>query len=62
VDLDLLELPNDVVDRVDDAAGGLLLRDQALAALLVLPEARRELGFLDLRQALLVLGEVKDSP
>jgi hypothetical protein len=62
VDLDLLELPGDLADRIDDAARELLLADQTLALLLVLPEAGLELRFLDLGEALAVPGEVKDSP
>jgi hypothetical protein len=40
----------------------LLLRDQPLALLGVVPETGLELGLLDLAQPLLLLGEVKDSP
>jgi hypothetical protein len=40
----------------------LLLRDQPLALLGVVPEAGLELGLLDGAQRLRLLGEVKDSP
>ena len=38
-----------LADRIDDRARVLLLADQPLALLLVLPEARLQLRFLDLR-------------
>jgi hypothetical protein len=62
VDLDLLEGLLDAPHGIDDAARELLLADQALALLGVVPETRLELEFLDLRQPLGVAGVVKDSP
>jgi len=62
MDLDLLEGLLDAPHRIDDAARELLLADQALALLGVVPETGLELELLDLPESLQVARVVKDSP
>jgi hypothetical protein len=61
-ELELLEGLLDRANGIDDGLRGLQLLDEPLALLRLVPEVRRVLELLDLRETARLRGEVKDSP